>query len=174
MEKVVRDTVVVEKDPVVQVQIQKDTVVVTETKEVEVEKVVEVEKLQTDTVLVKVPVEPESTLIYVVFPENAAWVNYGSRKQLDRIAKEIKEYNGKYVIIAPVSPDAPDIVKAYNMGARRVAQVKLHLIKENGVDTRKLRESVLTSPAGLPSEDGNAFVIVAREDDPRINEILGK
>ena len=181
-----KDTIVIEKDPIV--QIQKDTVVVKETQEVEVEKVVEVEKIvrdtvvvekdpvvQTDTVVVKVAVEPETTLIYVVFPENAAWVNYGSRKQLDRISKEIKEYTGseKYLLIAPISPDSRDPVKAYNLGVRRVSQVRLHLIRENGVDSRKLREVVVNSPAGIPVEDGNAFVIVAREDDPRINEILG-
>ena len=77
-------------------------------------------------------------------------------------------------MIAPVSPDSEDTVKAYNLGVRRVSQVRLHLIRENGVDSRKLRESVVTSKAGIPVEDGNAFVIVAREDDPRIAEILGE
>ncbi len=157
------DTVVIEKDPIVQI----DTVVIEKDPVVQIDTVV---------VPVPVPVEPESTLIYVVFPENAAWVNYGARKQLDKFAKEIKEYDGdaKYVMIAPVSPDSEDSVKAYNLGVRRVSQVRLHLIRENGVDSRKLRESVVTSKAGIPVEDGNAFVIVAREDDPRIAEILGE
>ncbi|MBO4465587.1 MAG: hypothetical protein J5748_02795 [Bacteroidales bacterium] len=166
------DTVVIEKDPVVQVDtvvIEKDPIVQVDTVVVEKDPVV-----QTDTVVVKVPVEPESTLIYVVFPENAAWVNYGARKQLDKISKEIKAYDGsaKYLLIAPVSPDSEDTVKAYNLGVRRVSQVRLHLIRENGVDSRKLRETVLISPAGIAKEDGNGFVIVAREDDPRIGEIL--
>lgn|GEM_PF-3244104 len=157
------DTVVIEKDPVVQI----DTVVIEKDPVVQIDTVV---------VPVPVPVEPESTLIYVVFPENAAWVNYGARKQLDKFAKEINEYDGdaKYLMIAPVSPDSEDTVKAYNLGVRRVSQVRLHLIRENGVDSRKLRESVVTSKAGIPVEDGNAFVIVAREDDPRIAEILGE
>lgn len=157
------DTVVIEKDPVVQI----DTVVIEKDPVVQIDTVV---------VPVPVPVEPESTLIYVVFPENAAWVNYGARKQLDKFAKEINEYDGdaKYLMIAPVSPDSEDSVKAYNLGVRRVSQVRLHLIRENGVDSRKLRESVVTSKAGIPVEDGNAFVIVAREDDPRIAEILGE
>ena len=169
-----KDTVVIEKDPVVQIDtvvIEKDPVVQVDTVVIEKDPVV-----QTDTVLVKVPVEPESTLIYVVFPENAAWVNYGARKQLDKISKEIKAYDGsaKYLLIAPVSPDSEDTVKAYNLGVRRVSQVRLHLIRENGVDSRKLRETVLISPAGIAVEDGNGFVIVAREDDPRIGEILGQ
>lgn len=157
------DTVVIEKDPVVQI----DTVVIEKDPVVQIDTVV---------VPVPVPVEPESTLICVVFPENAAWVNYGARKQLDKFAKEINDYDGdaKYVMIAPVSPDSEDSVKAYNLGVRRVSQVRLHLIRENGVDSRKLRESVVTSKAGIPVEDGNAFVIVAREDDPRIAEILGE
>ena len=75
-------------------------------------------------------------------------------------------------MIAPVSPDSPDAVKAYNLGVRRVSQVRLHLIRENGVDSRKLTEKVVVSPAGIPVEDGNGFVIVAREDDPRIAEFL--
>ena len=57
---------------------------------------------------------------------------------------------------------------------RRVSQVRLHLIRENGVDSRKLRETILVSPAGIPVEDGNGFVIVAREDDPRVSELLGQ
>lgn len=187
------DTVFVASDPEIQIQIQTDTVFVASDPEIQVDTVV-IEKdpvVQIDTVVIEkdpvvqidtvvvpvpVPVEPESTLIYVVFPENAAWVNYGARKQLDKFAKEIKEYEGdaKYVMIAPVSPDSEDSVKAYNLGVRRVSQVRLHLIRENGVDSRKLRESVVTSKAGIPVEDGNAFVIVAREDDPRIAEILGE
>ena len=168
------DTVVIEKDPVIQI----DTVVVEKDPIVQIDTVV-VEKdpiVQVDTVIVNVPVEPESTIIYVLFPENAAWVNYGARKQLDKISKEIKEYDGggKYLLIAPVSPDSEDPVKAYNLGVRRVSQVRLHLIRENGVDSRKLQESVIVSPAGIAVEDGNAFVIVAREDDPRISEILGQ
>lgn len=185
--KVQTDTVVVEKDPIVQIDtvvIEKDPIVQVDTVVIEKDPVVQVDTVvvekdpvvQTDTVLVKVPVEPESTLIYVVFPENAAWVNYGARKQLDKISKEIKEYSGesKYLLIAPVSPDSEDAVKAYNLGVRRVSQVRLHLIRENGVDSRKLRETVLISPAGIAVEDGNGFVIVAREDDPRISEILGQ
>lgn len=168
------DTVVIEKDPVIQI----DTVVVEKDPIVQIDTVV-VEKdpiVQVDTVIVNVPVEPESTIIYVLFPENAAWVNYGARKQLDKISKEIKEYDGggKYLLIAPVSPDSEDPVRAYNLGVRRVSQVRLHLIRENGVDSRKLQESVIVSPAGIAVEDGNAFVIVAREDDPRISEILGQ
>ncbi|MBO4470065.1 MAG: hypothetical protein J5740_06745 [Bacteroidales bacterium] len=172
------DTVFVPAAPEIQIQVQKDTVVVEKDPVVQVDTVV-VEKdpvVLVDTVLVPVPVpvEPESSLIYVVFPENAAWVNYGARKQLDRIAQEIKDYDGdsRYVMIAPVSPDSEDTVKAYNLGVRRVSQVRLHLIRENGVDSRKLRESVIISPAGIAAEDGNAFVIVAREDDPRLAEIL--
>ena len=176
--KVQKDTVFVPSEPEIQIQIQKDTVVIEKDPVIQVDTVV-IEKdpiVATDTVLVKVPVEPESTLIYVVFPENAAWVNYGARKQLDKISKEIKEYEGssKYLLIAPVSPDSEDSVKAYNLGVRRVSQVRLHLIRENGVDSRKLRETVLISPAGIAVEDGNGFVIVAREDDPRIGEILGQ
>ncbi|MBP5571389.1 MAG: hypothetical protein J6X39_01800 [Bacteroidales bacterium] len=170
------DTVFVASDP----QIQVDTVFVASDPEIQIDTVV-IEKdpvIQIDTVVVPVPIpmEPESTLIYVVFPENAAWVNYGARKQLDKIAKEIKAYDGdaKYVMIAPVSPDSEDSVTAYNLGVRRVSQVRLHLIRENGVDSRKLRESVVNSNAGIAVEDGNAFVIVAREDDPRIAEILGE
>ena len=157
------DTVFVAGEPVVKI----DTVVIEKGEIVKV-----------DTVIVNVPVaiEPESTIIYVMFPENAAWVNYGARKQLDMISEEIKEYDGdaKYLLIAPISPDSEDAVNAYNLGVRRVSQVRLHLIRENGVDSRKLLETVLVSPAGVPVEDGNAFIIVAREDDPRISDILGQ
>ena len=170
--KVQTDTVVIEKDPVVRV----DTVVVEKDPIVQIDTVV-IEKdpvFQVDTILVPVAIEPESSIIYVVFPENAAWVNFGARKQLDMIAQEIKDSDANYLLIAPVSPDSEDAVTAYNLGVRRVSQVRLHLIRENGVDSRKLRETVLISPAGKAVEDGNSFVIVAREDDPRISEILGQ
>ena len=166
------DTVVIEKDPVVQIDtvvIEKDPIVQIDTVVVEQDPIVQI-----DTVIVPMPIEPESSMITVVFPENAAWVNYGARKQLDKLAKEITESDSKYLLIAPISPDSEDAVKAYNLGVRRVSQVRLHLIRENGVDSRKLRETVLVSPAGIPVEDGNGFVIVAREDDPRVSELLGQ
>ena len=161
--KFLRDTVTLTKTVV-------DTVTLTET----LVDTVTVTKTQTDTVFVKTPgsVIDSESMVRVVFPENAAWVNYGARKQLDKLAKEIKESDVKYIMIAPVSPDSPDAVKAYNLGVRRVSQVRLHLIRENGVDSRKLTEKVVVSPAGIPVEDGNGFVIVAREDDPRIAEFL--
>ena len=163
--KFLRDTVTLTKTVV-------DTVTLTET----LIDTVTVTRTQTDTVFVKTPgsVIDSESMIYVVFPENAAWVNYGARKQLDKLAKEIKAGDVKYMMIAPVSPDSPDAVKAYNLGVRRVSQVRLHLIRENGVDSRRLAEKVVVSSAGIPVEDGNAFVIVAREDDPRIAEFLAE
>ena len=181
-----RDTVILRKPAIVQIdsvtftqfdtvtltKFLRDTVTLTKT----LVDTVTVTKTQTDTVFVKTPgsVIDSESMIYVVFPENAAWVNYGARKQLDKLAKEIKAGDVKYMMIAPVSPDSPDAVKAYNLGVRRVSQVRLHLIRENGVDSRKLAEKVVVSPAGIPVEDGNGFVIVAREDDPRIAEFLAE
>ena len=161
--KFLRDTVTLTKTVV-------DTVTLTET----LVDTVTVTKTLTDTVFVKTPgtVIDSESMVRVVFPENAAWVNYGARKQLDKLAAEIKDSDVRYMMIAPVSPDSPDAVKAYNLGVRRVSQVRLHLIRENGVDSRKLAEKVVVSPAGIAVEDGNGFVIVAREDDPRIAEFL--
>ena len=163
--KFLRDTVTLTKTVV-------DTVTLTET----LVDTVTVTKTQTDTVFVKTPgsVIDSESMVRVVFPENAAWVNYGARKQLDKLAEEIKASDVRYMMIAPVSPESADAVKAYNLGVRRVSQVRLHLIRENGVDSRKLAEKVVVSPAGIAVEDGNGFVIVAREDDPRIAEFLAE
>ena len=42
------------------------------------------------------------------------------------------------------------------------------------IDSRKIREQVIVSPLGIAVENGNAFVIVAREDDPRLEEIFSE
>ena len=167
--KVEKDTVYVQSEPEIQVeyQYQTDTIFLASSPQI---------LFQKDTVYVETAPDTAVSLLKVVFPENAAWVNYGARKELDELAKEINAYEGdkKYLLIAPVSPDSEDPVKAYNFGVRRVSQVRLHLIRENGVDSRKIREQVIVSPLGIAVENGNAFVIVAREDDPRLEEIFSE